>query len=135
VSEPLEVLGGPLGAGAGGRQRRDSPGDPPAGVGAGGGAHRGIVNRYFRASVLWPAAGRECGFPAIDKALTGVSKRKSGEWSAARLGDAPLISCYISRREHPNGPLSVLTENANDPREVAASGGQITRTDEVQWRH
>jgi hypothetical protein len=128
VSEPLEVLGGPLGAGAGRGQGVDGPGDPPPGVGAGGGAHRRIVNRCFRAGNRSPAAGRKCRFPAVDKPLAVVSNRKSGEWLAARLGDAPLISSYITGPARPRAVLAALTENANDPREAATSGGLDTTT-------
>jgi hypothetical protein len=71
--------------------------------------------------------------PAI--LLTLASKPNSnlarvGVPAAGRL----LISSYISRRQHPNGSLPETTENMNDPREVAASGGRDHHDGMSVWR-
>jgi hypothetical protein len=130
VSQALEVVHGSLRSSAGGIEGADGLSDPPAGVGACLGAH--VNGSCHRWGPLRESFGKQGFTPQECTGITAnwqLATELSGGGVGAPPRDAPLISSCISRREHPSGSLVHTTENESDPREVAASGGQITSQD------
>lgn len=122
VSQGLEVLNGSLWAAGDRMQRCQGPADPPSGCGACLGAHS---NRScHRSGEFDPGSGQH----QLTNANAANSELAANCWGSRRraLGGRPLISSCISRQGPQPGPL---TTKKNDPREVAASGGQITSQD------
>ena len=128
VSQPLEVLHGPLWAASGRAQGLDRPTDPPPGMGAGLRAHGRRVNRNCRLLEAVTGARSETLVFTRNSISSDSNIAFRSDRSRRASGARSLISSYISRREHPNGPLDQTTENENDPREAGTSGGQITTT-------
>lgn len=136
VSQPLEVLHGSLSASADRVQGGDAPTYPPACVGPGFGAHGGSVNRYFARSTMVDPGRTE--MLVSDQPNSANCCKHSGPQmviNGAPSSGRALISSYISRRRHPNGSLPETTENVNDPREAATSGGRDHHDGKSVWRH
>ena len=131
VSEPLEVDQRPLRAGQGCLESLHPSGHMPTSMAAFWGAH---VNRWCHQK--WrPAAG--CSSIGIgtgiapELVLAVVSTSYLDGPVVGAPGTArPLISSYISRREHPNGSL----QKKIDPRDVGASGGRDHHDGMSVWR-
>lgn len=128
VSCVLEVLQRPLRSSERPLQRTHGRGDAPPRVSAFARAHD---NGSCHRSCNIGQGSRQPGFSLPQFTRKGANSCKHLFIGMGLLG-APgegrlLISSYISRREHPSGSLHKTTENKNDPRETAISGGQITK--------
>jgi hypothetical protein len=131
VSHVFQGRQGPLRASLGASEQVGRLTDPPPCVTAFGGAH---VNRCCHqkrgASVGCSSIGIDVG-KAPELVLAGVSTSYSDGPVVGAPGPGwPLISSYISRRQHLNGSV----EEKNDPRDVGASGGRDHHDGMSVWR-
>ena len=131
VSQSLEVLHRALWAALHGVEGTGGPAGPPPGDRACLGAHDNASCHRFRAAgegrrQLTLTNSNSHGISACNL----LAPNLAGGGVGASSGAGFLISSYISRQRLPHGvPRVALTTEKNDPREVAASGGQITSQD------
>lgn len=134
VSQGLEVLQGPLGTSTQPGEDLGGSSRLPASVGAFLGAHEGTVNRCS------PAMGGNSGvrsstlIDADNSPSNGACSVLAPDCLGAPSVSQPLISSYIFQDPALAGPGSTSTQNRNDPREVAASGGRGHQQEMTLWR-
>lgn len=128
VSHPGKVVQRSLRATAHHRQDLDGSADFPACVAACLSAHEPDRKHTFRQF----SAGIDIAASIIvdESGITANCGKHANAWGSRSgvVGGSrrcrSLISSYISARRHPRRGLRPTTENKNDPREVAASGGR-----------